>query len=138
MTRECILYLAGLIEGEGYLKSYEYERIRFTKKGLKSSTINRGIAISVAMTDKDVIQKYGSMLGELFNFDVKMRGPLKNGKSLKPLYEIRVYADKAYAIMAAIYPFMGKRRKKDIEKAINVYKQISVRKSKLDYKSLDI
>ena len=129
MKRECIAYLAGLIEGEGYVKSYEFPRL--TKKG--TPCMHRGIAIAVAMTDKDVMNNYGSLLGEFLGSNVKLRGPIKNGKSPLPLYEVRIYSDKAYAVMAAIYPFMGKRRQAAIEKSFLIYKELRIRKHKLDH-----
>lgn len=115
MNRECIRYLAGVIEGEGYLKHYDYKRGKWK---------NRGIALAVSMSDKDVMEKVGGMLTDFLQQPVKLRGPLYN-HGHKELYEVRLYSERAYAVMVAIYEFMGKRRKQAILDCVQLFGQMS-------------
>lgn len=105
MTEKDMYWLAGLLEGEGsFLKAAPSAR---------SST---QIVISLQMTDRDIIEKVADLFGTSC---VKGSAPLKS--HWKQCYTTRVKGSKAAEIMRLLYPFMGERRKRQIEEALKNY-----------------
>lgn len=95
LSRDNVLWFAGLYEGEGSMSR------------VKKSNNWR---LSLGMTDEDVIQKIQATFGG--SIVIENRDHLK----YKMLY--RWYMNerkKVYAICAAIYPFLGKRRQAKLE-----------------------
>lgn len=95
-TRENIVWLAGLLEGEG----------SFHVKG------SGKIVIQLGMTDEDVVRKSAFLAG-----CGAVNGPYQSKRyNCKPIWAWKVSKGAhCYALCTAIYPFMGVRRKSQIE-----------------------
>lgn len=89
-----IAWLAGLLEGEGYV-----------------SIKNVSASIGLGMTDKDVVEKVGGLL------DAKVR-KTRGTSGHKDLYRVEVHGDRAIAVLVLIRPWMGERRTKRIDEVI--------------------
>lgn len=92
-TAEAIAWLAGLVEGEGYIA-----------KGK--------VFLRVRMSDWDVVQRCEQLFG-IGN----LRGPVEGNKKKKhkPMYEWTITRKQDFQeILLAIYPKLGFRRKKRI------------------------
>ena len=106
-NREEVIWAAGLFEGEGTItiarlpSGKQYPRIK------------------VKMTDEDVIAKFASI------FDMTYRSVQKD-KSWQEHWKDAWYTDctgkKAYAVLMAIYPWLGTRRRTRVREAINAWK----------------
>lgn len=98
-TRENLAWLAGLLEGEG---SFILQN-------------GRTPVVQVSMTDEDVVlraQKVAGMGG--------VSGPYDYGVGKKPQWVFKVANQPhAYALMAALYPWMASRRQQAIRTAIS-------------------
>ncbi|MDG4792717.1 hypothetical protein [Micromonospora sp. WMMD1082] len=94
-TREDVIWLAGLLEGEGAfdLQRGTYPRVR------------------VAMVDRDVIGRAATLFG------VSVRLALK-GRPHKAMWHAEVQGPKAEAIMRAVLPHMGARRSAKIAEVL--------------------
>lgn len=93
-------WLAGLIEGEG--------TIIFTQKN--------SVALTIFMTDEDVLRQCQKVTGA-----GTVRGPYqdKRGTSRQPIWKWSVAkGSHVEALLTAIYPRMGRRRKIRIEAAL--------------------
>lgn len=104
MTENELHWLAGLIEGEGCfsMKKRNSHRKDGAKKMVGSLQIN--------MTDRDVLERAGSLLG------ARVTGPYKNGtKGEKDFYSVRLEGDKAMQAMTLLKALMGERRRARIE-----------------------
>lgn len=86
-SREDILWLAGLLEGEG---AFDLQRGRYPR-------------VRVAMTDRDVIGRAATLFG------VSVRLSLKPAPH-QAMWHAECQGPKAEAIMRAILPHMGARR----------------------------
>lgn len=94
-TRENIAWLSGLFEGEGCVS------VR------RQPGRNHRISVSIAMTDEDVIRKAGEIAGV---GDVSgPYGPYRENEKALWRWQTTRY-EPAQAILAAMYPFLGKRR----------------------------
>lgn len=85
--RDDVVWLAGLLEGEG---SFDLHRGRYPR-------------VRVAMTDRDVIGRAATLMG------VSVRLSLKPAPQ-KAMWHAEASGPKAEAIMRAILPHMGARR----------------------------
>lgn len=85
--RDDLLWLSGLLEGEG---SFDLHRGKYPR-------------IRLGMTDRDVVGRAASLM------DAKIRLSLHPAPA-KPTWHTEVSGDRAAAIMRAILPFMGARR----------------------------
>ena len=99
-SEQGILWLAGLLEGEGCF--------RFGKWASKGN----GCQITVEMTDEDVIVKAAEVMGTKVYFHKPRR------LGCKPTWYTGACGDKAAAIARQILPFMGQRRKAKIEELL--------------------
>lgn len=107
-SKENLLWLAGFLEGEGC----------FTTNHLAS---NNAIRIIATSSDGDVINKCYEIIGY-----GSVSGPRTstNKLSKKPSYTWSLTSSNiAYALMVALYGFMGNRRKERILELIRVYKK---------------
>lgn len=86
-SRDDLLWLAGLLEGEGTFDAHrgKYPRIR------------------LAMTDRDIVGRAASLM------DAKIRLSL-HAAPAKPTWHAEISGEKAAEIMRLILPFMGARR----------------------------
>lgn len=107
LTRDNVLWFAGLFEGEGYF--------RFRPKG------RRSMGIAIKMTDRDVLEKALEKFG----------GWVWDGQQIREPHHKQAYQwhldkrDRAYALLVAIYPFLGARRQAQVEKWVEQYKQLA-------------
>lgn len=122
--REKVIWLAAYLEGDGcfassfYNKPYKYVRLQ----------------IKVDATDKDVLENMAEILGSIVT-----NGNL-NGSRLgkKPIYNVTVSGAHAISWMMMLYQFMGSRRKLQIKKAINLWRNTEykrLRKSSIEENS---
>lgn len=85
--RDDLLWLAGLLEGEG---AFDAHRGRYPR-------------IRLAMTDRDVVGRAASLM------DSKVRLSLREAP-FKSTWHTELSGEKAAAVMRAILPYMGARR----------------------------
>jgi hypothetical protein len=113
LSHDNLLWLAGLLEGEGAFL-----------KGAPSSP--RRPQISVEMTDEDVVAHVAAVLGVTYFSVAPRRQPWK------PSYRLAIRGAPAVRVMQAIRPFMGARRQLQIDKAVGcaapVFHRITVEK----------
>jgi len=97
-----ITWLAGLLEGEGcfYFRSSP--------------------AISLQMTDRDIIEKATSLVNNKKGKNIYSYKPKGNRKRA---YSLRIHGYRAIAWMLTIYSFMGERRKEKIRNVISDWKK---------------
>jgi hypothetical protein len=97
-TRDDLIWLAGLLEGEGTFDSHrgKYPRIR------------------LAMTDRDVVGRAASLM------DAKIRLSL-HAAPAKPTWHAEISGEKAAEVMRLILPFMGTRRSAKIAEVLAVH-----------------
>jgi len=108
-----ILWLAGLLEGEGY-----FVLERDTKGGHNVSTPR----IVLSMTDGDVVEHAAKIMQAK---RVRQYRPNNLKPNNRDVFATRVTGPKAIAIMRAILPFMGQRRKAKIEQILLGYESRS-------------
>lgn len=115
MNTRMIPWLAGLLEGEG--------SFIVVRKSVPYSYV--GIRILLQMTDRDVVERAKEVSGGLGG-SINLVERSRNGH--KDIYGWNVNKlNDAYALMVAVYPFMGERRRKDIEKCIEVWRSVVLR-----------
>jgi hypothetical protein len=97
-TRDDLIWLAGLLEGEGTFDAHrgKYPRIR------------------LAMTDRDIVGRAASLM------DTKIRLSLHTAPA-KPTWHAEISGDRAAGIMAEILPFMGARRSAKIAEVLAIH-----------------
>lgn len=97
-------WLAGILEGEGYFGA---------QKSLRpSGNYSKRISVRLEMTDEDIISRVADITG-IGNI----------GEYHRPGYRISYYwqvqsKTDASCIMRLIYPYMGKRRREQIERCM--------------------
>ena len=117
--RENLAWLAGLLEGEGCFL--------LTFKKNKNGTGYPCFCVSMNMNDEDVVMRAANIVG-FGNYS----GPwLQYNPKHKPFYRWSVVKrDYVYALLVAIYPFMGSRRKAKIETILRTYREYEQRRWK--------
>lgn len=102
ITRDNALWFAGLFEGEGCL----------------STSKNRGWVISLRMTDHDIMVKIQTLFGGPLYFDQRSA----KHPNLKDCWSWQLSKQAhIYAIVAAIYPFMGTRRQSKMRQFLDYF-----------------
>jgi hypothetical protein len=98
-SRDDLLWLAGLLEGEGSFDAHrgKYPRIR------------------LGMTDRDVVGRAASLM------DASIRLSLRPAPN-QPTWHTEISGARAAAIMAEILPFMGSRRSGKIASVLAAYR----------------
>lgn len=86
-NREDVLWLAGLLEGEG---TFDLHRGKYPR-------------VRVAMTDRDVVGRAATLLGANVRLSMKPA-------PYKATWHAEVSGEKAAEVMLAVLPFMGSRR----------------------------
>lgn len=96
-NRDDLLWLAGLLEGEGSFDAHrgKYPRIR------------------LAMTDRDVVGRAASLMGSEFRLAL-------HPAPAKATWHTELSGEKAAEIMREILPFMGTRRSQRIADVLGV------------------
>jgi hypothetical protein len=99
-----IAWLAGLLEGEGTFHT--------------SHTGSFYVRVTLEMTDEDVVRKAAQLME-----DAPVSGPRirKKGLGTKPYYSTSISGYKASRVMAAVLPFMGRRRAAKIRELIHLW-----------------
>ena len=104
-TRENITWLAGLLEGEGY----------FGVNGRRPT-------MALGMTDEDVVRK-AARIGGVGHVRGPYRNPSSSKLNHKPTWHWKVSSGAhVYALCAALYPFMGKRRAARIQEVMDAFR----------------
>lgn len=118
-TRENLLWVAGLAEGEGYFGT------GFTKHNKKKDIVYPQISFQLALheRDKDVLDRLHSIVG--FG---KTYGPYKNTKNGAMIYYRVDRAENVYAVSCALFPFMGLRRQEQIKKQVTAFQSMKGKK----------
>ena len=96
-SKEEIIWLAGLLEGEG----------SFSLSG------KIGVGVGLGTSDKDVAERAGKLMGKEPTLD-KSYSPL----SRKPIWRVRVCGYRARRVMECILPWMGERRTAKIKELL--------------------
>jgi hypothetical protein len=91
------LWLAGYLEGEG---SFGYHS--FSPR------------VSVQTTDLDVIIRVAALMR------TPVKGPLLRGKNRNPIWYTQAYGDDARNVMTLVKPFMGTRRRCQINAVLEI------------------
>ena len=103
MTRGEMLWLAGLLEGEGCF--WGYTRGKYFQPG-----------ISLAMTDRDVVDRAASLLGTR-----SFAASRDKRRVAKPMWRCAVQSAPAARWMADLHEHMGERRRAKIESVLREY-----------------
>ncbi len=98
-------WLAGLIEGEGYICAHN---------GCRAQII-------LEMTDEDVIREAAAIMDPEANVNYYDRSSRSNGER-KDSWKVHVNGDKAVAVLELIYPWMGKRRSAKINEVLEAHR----------------
>lgn len=108
-TRESLAWLAGLLEGEGSFLLHKQ-----TSKWRDRLYHYRYPRVTLQMTDEDIVNRAHQTAG-LGN----VCGPFypKGGRKATWVWHVTTGSD-AYALMVALYPWLGVRRKADISAVI--------------------
>lgn len=112
LTIKDIAWVAGLIEGEGYIGNHydnEYPRI------------------AIAMTDLDVLIRAAEILGAT---TVRTKKLCKGG--VKPQFHVRIGGRLAIEWCMTIYPLMGERRQERIRELIDRWRNFRSTRKKRD------
>lgn len=100
MEREDLLWLAGLLEGEGCFDLYDY----------RTSTSRKPYArIRLAMTDQDVVERVAALWGK----NAPSYPP--RGSQKRSVFTTQLSGKAAKELLADLHPLMGKRRREKIE-----------------------
>ena len=103
-------WAAGLIEGEGSFS------VMFRRRSAAGDRDYYVFRIRVAMTDRDVIERLHAVFGV-----GRLDSYANNGLGKKRLYRWDVAkAGEVRDVCAAVYPYMGERRRAQIERLLGV------------------
>lgn len=94
--RDDVIWLAGLLEGEG---TFDLHRGRYPR-------------VRVGMTDRDVVGRAATLFGS------SIRLTLKTAPH-KPTWHAEIQGEKAAQVMRAVLPFMGARRSAKIAEILS-------------------
>jgi len=99
VTRDDLLWLAGLLEGEGTFDAHKrkYPRIR------------------VGMTDRDVVGRAATLMGTRVRLSLK-------AFPQKPTWHAEMQGPRAADLMEALLPYMGARRSAAIAQVLGNYR----------------
>src|SRR5688572_472981 len=103
MLREDLIWLSGLLEGEG----------SFLKPPPSSPRLP---AIALQMTDEDVVARVADLWG------VRYHKVARQKSHHKDTYMVAIKGSTAVRVMKELKPFMGQRRALQIEEAVAAYK----------------
>ena len=109
MTDKDLYWMSGLLEGEGYFG------INKRKYTTKDGTIKEYLEpyIHLQMTDKDVVEKYASIIGSTIRTHQSKR------ENRKLLYRCGLNGKKkVIPLLQELYPLMGKRRQQRIKELL--------------------
>jgi len=110
MTKNELYWLAGLLEGEGSFLAGPPSRPHLP-------------LVALSMTDEDVVAKVAKLTG--YSYCRSDRG---KEKGWKPAYIMSIKGNNAVLLMNMLRPFMGDRRRRQIDRAVASYAPKQVRK----------
>jgi hypothetical protein len=96
-TRDDLLWLAGLLEGEGV---FDAQRGRYPR-------------IRVGMTDRDIVGRAATLMGTRVRLQYRPA-------PASPMWHAELQGERAAAIMRELLPFMGSRRSGRIAEVLGV------------------
>jgi len=98
--KTCDLYwLAGIVEGEGYI-------------GIATS---KSPVLQIYMTDRDVLERVASLTGR------RVLGPYQRVKPQRAMFKVGVYGNRAASWLMTLYPLLGVRRRQAIRDTLAVW-----------------
>ena len=101
--REDVVWLAGLLEGEG---TFDLQRGKYPR-------------VRVAMTDRDVVGRAATLFGSSIRLTLKPA-------PASPIWHAEIQGPRAAEIMRAVLPFMGSRRSGKIAQILSEYARDSI------------
>ena len=111
MTKEEIIYFAGLVDGEGY--------VGITTKGKRvSGETKYQVIFRIMLTNLEVIQKYSDILGG------HVKTYYKDHPVWKDAYGFSFYDEKAEGVLRLILPYLIVKRLQ-VEKMLEFRKTVS-------------
>ena len=96
MTPELCGYVAGIIDGEGWIGTVKNRNTRLP-------------CLQVRMTDQDVVQRVADAIG------CSVQRTTRGAAHHQPLYQIDVRGAKALDLLDNLYPLLGARRRARID-----------------------
>ena len=111
-----LAWLAGLLEGEGSFM------ISFSRRGDKKYKYAR---IGIQMTDLDVIEKVRDIFqSKIFTYEQQKRPHINSSKTM---YRLWLDGKNAVELMKLVCPFMGKRRRSQINVVLSQHGTFEIR-----------
>lgn len=95
--RDDVVWLAGLLEGEG---SFDLQRGRYPR-------------VRLAMTDRDVVGRAATLFGSSIRLTLRVPH--------KPTWHAEIQGERAVEVMRAVLPFMGARRSQRIAEVLSAH-----------------
>ena len=114
ISKQDLAWLAGLLEGEGCFSLQKYIQTARAGYALPS--------IEISMTDRDVVQRAGSLLGGK-QASVRAARLDKRFSTKKRLFIWRVNGQRAVHVIKVLLPYMGRRRSKRILELVRNYEK---------------
>lgn len=99
MNRDDLIWLAGLLEGEG---TFDAQRGKYPR-------------IRVGMTDRDVVGRAATLMGTRVRLSLK-------ASPQKPTWHAEIQGPKAADLMETLLPYMGARRSAAIAQVLGNYR----------------
>jgi hypothetical protein len=112
-----VAWLAGLLEGEGSF--CKLVKIRRPKK--KAPWKDPYIAVQLGMTDEDVVARAAALMGVTYQ-------QRKTPQGRKMMYQCRAAGVRAEILMKLLRPWMGERRRKQIEDILEFKETVEAEK----------
>ena len=110
MTKTEIAWLAGIIEGEGYIGIH-----RTSARAGRPGYVYETACIEIAMNDKDIVKRIARI------FNKNLLGPYQYGKLARaPHYQAQVFGKDAVKFLRLVLPWLGIRRAKAARRAISI------------------
>lgn len=101
-SREDVIWLAGLMEGEGCF------------------TWCSSLTVTLAMCDEDVVRRAARIMGAR---SVRYRKRNPDRETQRPTFEFALTSARAAGWMMMLYPFMGERRQRRIRELLARWRQ---------------
>lgn len=116
--RENLAWMAGLFEGEGYVQGRPKT---YTRKDGRAFT-SVGFRLAISMTDEDIMRRFHSLAG-VGRLNGPRLSPSMARKNMKPLWDFCANGAEGYALMIALLPWLGGRRREQVAQAIQAWLQ---------------
>lgn len=118
ISKEDVAWAAGLFEGEGTI----YGNKKPTRR-------NHKMALMVSSTDKDVVDRFQSIVGQ-----GRVHGPYQFGGRKKPLYQwVSGKFETIQFLVAVFWPWLGERRKAQAVAVLSHHKALPWEKPRRHY-----